>query len=85
MKDLLYYFGSVGDSVMTLFQSTTAGLDWRVAYELLESGGIFLSGVFLATWAVSTTARARALFLPRSRGLHQHLHDFGVEHRAPAD
>mmetsp|Transcript_5434 Transcript_5434/g.9708 ORF Transcript_5434/g.9708 Transcript_5434/m.9708 type:complete len:628 (-) Transcript_5434:163-2046(-) len=44
---LMAHFGSVGASLMTLFQSTTAGLDWRDAFLLLQKGGWFMSTVFL--------------------------------------
>ncbi|CAJ1370342.1 unnamed protein product [Effrenium voratum] len=51
---LMQHFGSVGECIMTLFQSTTAGLDWREAFELLRKGGPFLALVFLVYISIFT-------------------------------
>ncbi|CAE7390242.1 Scn10a [Symbiodinium pilosum] len=51
---LEYYYPSVGQTLLTLFQSTTAGLDWRDAFEALEKGGPFLSVVFLVYISIFT-------------------------------
>ncbi|CAE7452790.1 Scn10a [Symbiodinium natans] len=54
MDNLKYYYPSVGGSLLTLFQSTTAGLDWRDAFEALAKGGPFLSIVFLVYISIFT-------------------------------
>eukprot|EP00435_Cladocopium_sp_Y103_P071046 s21_g36.t1 len=51
---LMDHFGSVGETIMTLFQSTTAGLDWRDAFNLLRGGGWFLALVFLVYISIFT-------------------------------
>lgn len=54
---LEYYYPSVGGALLTLFQSTTAGLDWRDAFEALQKGsdgGLFLSLVFLVYISIFT-------------------------------
>lgn len=52
--ELMDYFGSVGETIMTLFQSTTAGLDWREAFKVLREGGWFLAVVFLVYISIFT-------------------------------
>lgn len=51
---LMNHFGSAGETIMTLFQSTTAGLDWRDAFNLLRAGGWFLASVFLVYISIFT-------------------------------
>lgn len=53
-QGLMDHFGSVGETIMTLFQSTTAGLDWRDAFNLLRGGGWFLALVFLVYISIFT-------------------------------
>lgn len=54
--ELLDMFGSVGGALMTLFQSTTAGLDWRTAFDplLQAEGNPFLASVFLVYISIFT-------------------------------
>ncbi|CAJ1396894.1 unnamed protein product [Effrenium voratum] len=46
-RDVMRFFGSVGSAIVTLFQSTTAGIDWNDAYSLLQVSGLMPSICFL--------------------------------------
>lgn len=41
------FFGSVSNAVVTLFQATTAGIDWNEAFVVLRVAGVFPSLCFL--------------------------------------
>eukprot|EP00434_Breviolum_minutum_P023083 symbB.v1.2.020368.t1/scaffold1709.1/size105151/2 len=41
------FFGSVGNATITLFQATTAGIDWSEAFDVLRVSGVFPSLCFL--------------------------------------
>lgn len=41
------FFGSVSNAVVTLFQATTAGIDWNEAFVVLRVAGVFPSFCFL--------------------------------------
>lgn len=45
--DIMLWYGSVGRTLLTLFQSTTSGVDWRDCYLPLEQSSSMLSAVFL--------------------------------------
>lgn len=45
--DIMLWYGSVGRTLLTLFQSTTSGIDWRDCYLPLEQSSGMLSAVFL--------------------------------------
>lgn len=45
--DIMLLYGSVGRTLLTLFQSTTSGIDWRDCYLPLEQSSGLLSAVFL--------------------------------------
>ena len=47
VSDAMGYFGSVGTAVLTLFQATTAGIDWSEAFVLLQQAGPFPSICFM--------------------------------------
>jgi len=45
--EIMMWYGSVGRTLLTLFQSTTSGVDWRDCYLPLEQSSGMLSAVFL--------------------------------------
>lgn len=45
--DLIFYFGSVEASILTLYKASTGGDDWSGYYDLLVPMGPFCSGLFL--------------------------------------
>lgn len=52
--DVFEYFGSVGTAIVTLFQSTTSGVDWRDAFMLLVVSGWELPVVFVVFICIFT-------------------------------
>jgi uncharacterized membrane protein len=57
------YFGSVEIAMLSLFQATTGGDDWRVFYDVLSLGGpvvsvlfiFYIAFFFLAAWNIVTS------------------------------
>merc|ERR1712032_1200388 len=45
---LVKYFGSVGATVLALFQTSTGGVDWGDVYDLVSPAGPFYYWMFLA-------------------------------------
>mmetsp|Transcript_59303 Transcript_59303/g.138906 ORF Transcript_59303/g.138906 Transcript_59303/m.138906 type:complete len:714 (-) Transcript_59303:101-2242(-) len=45
--DIMLWYGSVGRTILTLFQSTTSGIDWRDCYLPLEQSSELVAGMFL--------------------------------------
>jgi len=53
---IVAYFGSVGHAMLSLFQATTGGIDWRELYEMLRHEGVtscFTLLLFVAFWHFS--------------------------------
>eukprot|EP00439_Symbiodinium_sp_Y106_P063881 s3342_g9.t4 len=46
--ELRDYFHSVGDTIITLFQSSTSGVDWNEPYQALKNTGQLLPNLYLA-------------------------------------
>ncbi|CAE7478612.1 Scn10a [Symbiodinium necroappetens] len=46
--ELRDYFRSVGDTIITLFQSSTSGVDWNEPYQALKNTGQLLPNLYLA-------------------------------------
>ena len=60
-NELLYqYFGSVGTTLVTLFQSITSGVDWKDPYDVLRISGdvlpaafiFYVAFVFISVWNI---------------------------------
>ncbi|CAE7472954.1 SCN11A [Symbiodinium natans] len=45
--DIMLWYGSVSRTILTLFQSTTSGIDWRDCYLPLEQSSELVAGMFL--------------------------------------
>ena len=88
-NELKTYFGSVGDTVITLFQSSTNGVDWNQPYQaLLHTGQIlpmaflvYITFVVISVWnIVTSTFVEKALKLAQPDVdmliLEQQLQDF---------
>lgn len=45
---VMAYFGSVGDSMLSLYQAVTGGNDWSTYYQALVEVGDFYPAVFLS-------------------------------------
>ena len=86
---LLTYFGSVGTTVVTLFQSSTSGVDWNEPYKALHYTGTvmplaflaYVAFVFISVWnIVTSTFVEKALKLAQPDVdmliLEQQLQDF---------
>jgi len=63
-KEAMQYFGSVGQSMLTLFMATTGGMPWKESLEALDTVGqgysetLFLVYIFVMTFTVMNTINA---------------------------
>jgi len=86
---VMTYFGSVGQTVVTLFQSSTSGVDWNEPYKALRYTGevmpmaflAYVAFVFISVWnIVTSTFVEKALKLAQPDVdmliLEQQLQDF---------
>ena len=86
---IMTYFGSVGQTVVTLFQSSTSGVDWNEPYKALLFTGqvmpvaflVYVAFVFISVWnIVTSTFVEKALKLAQPDVdmliLEQQLQDF---------
>ncbi|CAK9079364.1 Voltage-dependent T-type calcium channel subunit alpha-1G (Cav3.1c) (NBR13) (Voltage-gated calcium channel subunit alpha Cav3.1) [Durusdinium trenchii] len=63
VEQLTTYFGSVGSTVVTLFQASTSGVDWNEPYQALRKTGMvmpmaflgYVAFVFISVWNIVTS------------------------------